>query len=445
MGGGSGGGGSSTTVQKADPWAGVQPYLSEAYARANGLYGGAGPQYYPGQAVASPNYLEGMGQNQTMANMGMMGLAGQNAFGASQNMMTGAQNQLANGQQLQGNATTNMQNMAQYLNGATPYGMSALDSMLSQATQASGGIGTVSNAAGQLAGYGTSGGIQAGQSGTMNAMNQLMAAGNPANNPYFQSAVNSAIRPVTENFNEQVMPAIRQGAQAAGQMGSSRQGIAEGIAARGYQDTVGDISANMGNAAYAQGLQAMNSAGQLGQGLTSQGLGALSTSGALGQGLAGLSANSLANAGSLSQGMTGMGASLQSQLASLGQNGQENALTNLGRSQALIGDVQGGLAYPGSLMTQMGQQNTADQQAQINAGMQQWNYNQNLPYSMISDYLQLLQGAPGSQTTQQSAGGGSRLSGALGGAASGAALGSFGGPMGMGVGAGLGALYGLFM
>ena len=47
-----GGGGKSVTETKADPWEGVQPYLTSLYARAAGL--GATPQqFYPGQTYAS--------------------------------------------------------------------------------------------------------------------------------------------------------------------------------------------------------------------------------------------------------------------------------------------------------------------------------------------------------------------------------------------------------
>lgn len=446
MSGGGGGGGDTTTVQKADPWEGVQPYLSEAYGRANQLYSGQGPQYFPGQTVASPNWLEGAGQQEMLANMGQLGLIGDNAFMASQNMLTGAQNQLTNGQALQNNATTQMQNMGQYMNQATPYGMSALESMLNQATQGASGYTSASNAAGALGAFGTGGGAQTGQFGTIDAMNKLMAAGDPANNAYVGNAINSAIRPVTQNFNEQVMPAIRQGAQAAGQMGSSRQGIAEGIAARGYQDTVGDISSNMMNQAYNQGLSAMNSAGQLGQGLTSQGLAALGQSGSLGANLAGLSGQNLANAGNLSQGFTGIGAGLQGSLANLGQQGQNNALTSLGQSQALAGNVQGANLAAGQAMQGIGQQLTADQQAQIDSNVARYNYGQNLPYTMISDYLSLLNGASGGQTMSSQQGGSrSPLMGALGGAATGAALGSAFPVVGTGLGAGAGALLGLFM
>lgn len=48
------GGGSTTTVQKADPWSGQQPYLSEVFRQAAQLYhtGQLSPDYYPGQTVA---------------------------------------------------------------------------------------------------------------------------------------------------------------------------------------------------------------------------------------------------------------------------------------------------------------------------------------------------------------------------------------------------------
>ena len=62
--------------------------------------------------------------------------------------------------------------------------------------------------------------------------------------------VNNAMRRMTENFNEQVMPGINQGAVAAGQYGGSRQGIAQGLAAKGLAYGMGDTAANMYNSAY---------------------------------------------------------------------------------------------------------------------------------------------------------------------------------------------------
>lgn len=48
MGGSSG----TTTVQKADPWAGQQPYLESGFAAAKNNYNSGGPQYYNGSTVA---------------------------------------------------------------------------------------------------------------------------------------------------------------------------------------------------------------------------------------------------------------------------------------------------------------------------------------------------------------------------------------------------------
>ena len=62
--------------------------------------------------------------------------------------------------------------------------------------------------------------------------------------------VNNAMRRMGENFNEQVLPGINQGAVAAGQYGGSRQGIAQGLAAKGLAYGMGDAAASMYNNAY---------------------------------------------------------------------------------------------------------------------------------------------------------------------------------------------------
>lgn len=54
------GGGSSTTVQKADPWKGVQPYLTELYARANEAGQNMLP-FFPGQTYAGFDPLQQQG------------------------------------------------------------------------------------------------------------------------------------------------------------------------------------------------------------------------------------------------------------------------------------------------------------------------------------------------------------------------------------------------
>lgn len=87
---------------------------------------------------------------------------------------------------------------------------------------------------------------------------QLMGynAADVTNNPFLDKAMNAAVRPLTEQMTESggVLSQIRSGAGDAGQYGGSRQGIAEGLALKGYLNAVGDVTAKMGNNAYNTGL-----------------------------------------------------------------------------------------------------------------------------------------------------------------------------------------------
>ena len=75
------------------------------------------------------------------------------------------------------------------------------------------------------------------------------------NNPYLAKAVEGAIRPITQSYTDTggVMSQIRDGSVDAGQFGSSRQGVAEGIAAGRYADAVGDVASKMYSDAYNKG------------------------------------------------------------------------------------------------------------------------------------------------------------------------------------------------
>lgn len=50
-----GGGGGGTTVQNTDPWVGIQPYLKDLFASAQSRKDTGGPQYFPGQTLATPD------------------------------------------------------------------------------------------------------------------------------------------------------------------------------------------------------------------------------------------------------------------------------------------------------------------------------------------------------------------------------------------------------
>jgi len=82
----------------------------------------------------------------------------------------------------------------------------------------------------------------------------------PGQNPYLQQAQAAAIRPLTQNFQENVLGGITDEFAAAGQHGSSRQGIAEGIAGREYLQQVADVGSNMAYQDYSAGQDRMGQA-----------------------------------------------------------------------------------------------------------------------------------------------------------------------------------------
>lgn len=92
---------------------------------------------------------------------------------------------------------------------------------------------------------------------TSNALNFGLNAADVDQNPYLQKAMQAAIRPLTQNYQENVLSNVTDEALQAGQFGGSRQGVAEGITGRGYLDKVGDITSSMANQGYNTGLNTM--------------------------------------------------------------------------------------------------------------------------------------------------------------------------------------------
>jgi len=76
-----------------------------------------------------------------------------------------------------------------------------------------------------------------------------------------QDTINSRTRSTVDNLLEQALPSIRSGAAVSGNYGSSRQGIAEGLATGRAARAVGDIGAetttNVAMKGYDSGLDAM--------------------------------------------------------------------------------------------------------------------------------------------------------------------------------------------
>lgn len=66
-----------------------------------------------------------------------------------------------------------------------------------------------------------------------------------AGNPYFQGAVDAATRPITQNYNDNVMPGLNSDFSAAGRYGSGAHAMASGDASGQYMNAIGDVSSQM--------------------------------------------------------------------------------------------------------------------------------------------------------------------------------------------------------
>lgn len=85
----------------------------------------------------------------------------------------------------------------------------------------------------------------------------LTGAMDVQNNPYLDKAISAAVRPIQESYTDAggVMSSIRTNAGQAGQVGSSRQGIAEGLAAGRMAQAQSDVSAKIASDAYNKGQE----------------------------------------------------------------------------------------------------------------------------------------------------------------------------------------------
>lgn len=92
--------------------------------------------------------------------------------------------------------------------------------------------------------------------------NQLLNASDVTNNPALKNAIMAAQTPIVDQFQNAggVLSSIRNNSVGNGTFGSSRQGVAEGLATQGLARSLGEVSSKMANDAYTTGLQVQNQA-----------------------------------------------------------------------------------------------------------------------------------------------------------------------------------------
>lgn len=205
------------------------------------------------------------------------------------------------------------------------------------------------------------------------------AASRYADNPYMDGMIDSASRDVTRNLTEDVLPQINRNAVGGGNTNSTRTGIAEGLALRGAQDRIGDISSEMRGAAYDAGLSRAEAGRQFNEG-------------------AGLDAR-IAGAGFQDQGYgRGMDTTLQ---------GIQQILNNY--------DVLG----------RAGGANQADAQGNLDEAFAKWQGGDTRMNDLLNRYMGLVTGNYGGQSSATASSGGGlqgTVQGILGGASTGLGL-----------------------
>lgn len=95
---------------------------------------------------------------------------------------------------------------------------------------------------------------------------QGFMSGDPVDNPYLQANVERALEGVSTNLQRNILPSIGGDAAQAGQYGSSRHGIAEGLALSDANAQATNLAGQMYGQAYDQGMQnRLNATQQAGQ------------------------------------------------------------------------------------------------------------------------------------------------------------------------------------
>lgn len=238
------------------------------------------------------------------------------------------------------------------------------------------------------------------------------------NNPHLKSAVDAAATRLTDNFNTAVMPQLRGGAQVAGQYGSSRHGIAEGLAAKGLSQTVGDMSADMYSKSY-EGAQERN-ATSANAALQANAAAAMNRENNIfGAMKFNADANNTNNLASANLGFT------QANL----QNGLRDS--NFGRMMTGANAINTAASIPmqnSQAMFNVGSALQGDQQNRTNADMNAWAHYQNNPYTNLQNYSGIIQPGTNTGAGQSQTGANPNYTspgqGAVGGAAAGAGLGT---------------------
>lgn len=229
---------------------------------------------------------------------------------------------------------------------------------------------------------------------------QTAAGGFLQGSPYQQAMMEAATRPLTQRFQETVLPGISSQFSQAGRYGSGAMARAQGQATEAYTRALGDITAGIAGAEYGRERGFQEAArGQLG---------------ALGQQDI---ATRLTGAAGLQGGQQ---AALATQLAAAGGVGttQQQELGRFLTGAQMAPSLYGQQFLPSQTLAQIGASREQIAAQPLQEAIQRYQYSQQLPYQQLQGFLSSVYGTPmaSSQFPQMPQAQTNRLGQAIGGA-----------------------------
>lgn len=414
-------GSSKTKTQSSSstsPWAPQASQVQNIFNQAQQNYNqqsASGP--YTGQMTA--------GTNGTL----------DSAIAGANNWANGTGSSLANGQASAG--STGLGALSPYISNASSLASQGLDSGLSGilsgiangSTSASGPSGALSQALNNAAISGANG-LSSAQSTLSNVSNQALSdptqrlaanAGTYMNSSAVNQAIDANNATIDQTLNQTTLPGINRQAAQGGSLNSSRAGAATAMAQGQAATAKATQAASLQNNAYNQGLSTALSAYNNGLGTAASAAG---TQGSLGNasalGTAGLqqsnSQYNTSNQLNAASGLLGLQQqNTNSQLAANSQLGNAASLGNTATNSAMQNALNNYQLQAGAGQ----QQQSGDQNALTNA-YQQWQNQNGYQTGILNNYLGLVSGNYGSNSTGTST---TKQSGSLGNTILGGALG----------------------
>lgn len=377
------------------PWAPQIPLINQLFQNAAGLLNQGPPEYYPGSTVNPENQLITDTRNAAVGQINQnlpQNTAAANT--AATNVANAGNNPVAqSGAAVQPNLNDTLNGL---LGGAVggPLGGAANTTapLISQI------LGRV---AGQQQNVYSAPQVAAGGLDVNPALQSQLSGGT---NPYLAQVAEGALRASNNNFNRNILPGIGDEASAAGQVGGTRQGIAQGIAAGDQaaysNDVIGRLFAQSFDQQNADRNAAINTVvgaqgTNAGLGLQTNQLNEAIRAAIMGEGL-----QASGQAGQLAQATSQLGNAGQIAGSQIGTNlltqGQALGTDATVKNASLLPLLQGSNLQQIGFGNELGVQQYGFGQAQTDADVERWFFNQFAPYNALTQFQNYISGPYGS-------------------------------------------------